>query len=366
MKTALYIHIPCCACKCPYCSFAVVSGKSFREEAYLEALRIEADCRGGQDIVSLYVGGGTPSLLSEEGIERLNSLIEGYFSVGHGERVFEMNPESVTPAKAVLLKRLGFNRLSFGAQSFNLPYLSWLGRTHRPEKNFHAFDVLRAAGFDNINVDLMFGFPGQTLKELCADIDALVSLGSEHVAVYALTVEERSVFHVQGVCVSAEAQAELYQCACERLNAAGFRQYEVSNFARPGLESRHNIHYWQGGDYVGLGMGAHSHFDGERSWNADTLPRYLAMIRSAGRAVAGQERLEPQARMMETLVFGLRMNAGVNIAGLEKRFDVVLAQDRRDEISRLIEGGFLIGNEMNIRATGRGRLVLDEIAARLI
>ncbi len=366
MTTALYIHIPGCARKCPYCSFPVVAGKSFHEEIYLDAVAREASLRGGREVSSLYVGGGTPSLLSEEGIARLGMIIREYFSVGNVERVFEMNPESVTPAKAALLKSLGFNRVSFGAQSFDRRYLSYLGRTHGVQESFRAFKVLRSAGFDNISVDLMFGFPGQTGIELEEDLDALLSLGSEHAAVYALTVDERSVFYVRGERVSVDDQGEFYHRVCQRLNAAGLMQYEVSNFARLGFASRHNMHYWEGGDYVGLGMGAHSHLDGERFWNTDILPRYLELIRSGGNAEAGRERLTPQARLMESFVFGLRMNAGVDPRELEARFGVPLPDDQRDEVKALIAEGFLAMDNTRIRTTDQGRLVLDAISSRLI
>ncbi len=364
--TSLYIHIPCCARKCLYCAFPVVTGRFFREADYLDAVELEAQPYRQQAVSSLYVGGGTPSLLSTDGIRRLAALVRENFIGGDAERVFEMNPESVTPEKAALLRSLGFNRVSFGAQSFDRRYLSWLGRTHGVAENFYAFKVLRSAGFDNISVDLMFGFPGQTTAQLDQDMDALVSLGSEHVAVYALTVEERSVFHVRGEKVSLDSQAELYQQVCARLKAAGLFQYEVSNFARSGFESRHNSHYWQGGNYVGLGMGAHAHHDGQRSWNADTLPQYLKMIRTGGRAVIGQEHLTPVARLMETLVLGLRMNAGINIALLEERFGVLLPVDRREELDVLVADGWLIRDGACMQVADRGRLVLDEISARLI
>ena len=316
--------------------------------------------------MSVYVGGGTPSLLSDEGLARLSFIIARHFCVGKVECTLELNPEDVTESKAALLRSLGFTRVSFGVQSFHPQYLSYLGRPHGADQGNRAFQVLRAAGFDNINVDLMFGFPGQTMPELDADIDAVLSLGGEHVSIYALSVEPRSVFCVRGEKISDDAQAELYRRVCARLNAAGVIQYEVSNFARPGFESVHNLNYWQGGEYLGLGMGAHSHLEGERFWNADTFPKYLDMMGRGSSAVVGREKLSAPEKMIEAFLFGLRMNAGADIALLQQRFGCFFPQDKMDELENLIGSGFLVEDGARICVTDKGRLVLDEISSRLI
>ncbi len=212
----------------------------------------------------------------------------------------------------------------------------------------------------------MFGFPGQTIAELDADIDAVLSLRGEHVSIYALSVEPRSVFSVRGEKISDDVQADFYRRVCERLNTAGVKQYEISNFARPGFESVHNLNYWQGGEYLGLGMGAHSHLAGERSWNADTFPKYLDMMGVGSSAVVGREKLAAPEKMLETFLFGLRMNTGVDLVSLQERFGCILAQDKIDELENLIEAGFLVEDAERICATDKGRLVLDEISSRLI
>lgn len=366
MTPSIYIHIPFCTAKCPYCSFPVVVGQHHREKDYLDAIEREMADSAGARVMSVYVGGGTPSVMSDEGIIRLSSLVDRYFIVGKNERTIELNPESVTPPKAALLRSSGFTRVSLGVQSFHAKYLSYLGRRHTPEEGSRVFKMLRVAGFDNINVDLMFGFPGQTMAELDADVGALLALGSEHVSVYALTVEPRSSFCVRGEKVSDDLQGEFYKRVCERLNTAGVEQYEVSNFARPGSESVHNLNYWQGGEYFGFGMGAHAHLDGARSWNADTFPKYLEMMRQGGSALVGREKLAAPERMIETFLFGLRMNKGVNMDALRQRFGCDLAQDKVEELEDLIETGFLMEEDAWIKATDKGRLVLDEISARLI
>ncbi len=366
MNPSIYVHIPFCKVKCPYCSFPVVIGQSDREKEYLDAVSAEAARHKGMKVSSVYIGGGTPSVLSDEGLAHLVSLITGCFIVDENERTIELNPDGMTLSRAVLLKALGFTRVSFGVQSFHQKYLSYLGRTHTPDEGFNVFKMLRAAGFDNINVDLMFGFPGQTMAELDEDIDAVLSLGSEHVSIYALTVEPKSLFSVRSEKVSDDLQEEFYRRVWGRLNAAGLLQYEISNFSRLGFESVHNLNYWQGGEYLGLGMGAHSHLGGMRFWNADTFPKYLDRMRCDGSAVAGSENLPASEKMVETFLFGLRMNAGVDLDALQKRFGCRLTQDKVDELEHLIAAGFLVEDGERICVTDKGRLVLDEISARLI
>ena len=366
MTPSIYVHVPFCARKCPYCSFAVVVGQEHRTEEYLDAVEREAVRYAGTQVMSVYVGGGTPSVLPDAGLARLAMIIDRYFSVGNTERTIELNPESMTPAKASLLHALDFSRVSLGIQSVGPKYLSYLGRTHDPAQGCDVFKMLRDAGFDNINVDLMFGFPGQTMPELDADIDAVLALGSEHISIYALTVEPRSIFAVRREKISDDAQAAFYRRVCERLNAAGVRQYEVSNFARDGFASIHNLNYWQGGDYIGLGMGAHSHLEGERFWNTDTFPKYLDMMRHGDTAVVDREKLAPAEKMVEALLFGLRMNAGVDLDELQRRFGCGLAPEKIEELENLIAAGFIVEEGARICATDKGRIVLDEISARLI
>jgi oxygen-independent coproporphyrinogen III oxidase len=366
MNRSLYVHIPFCRNKCPYCSFPGAAGPVRHEKDYCAALARELRSYAGQTVTSVYVGGGTPSSLSPDGIEQLVTAIALCPRDVESEFTFEFNPEDVTPDAARRVRSIGVTRVSYGMQSFHEKYLAYLGRRHTPAQGIQAFEVLKAAGFDNINVDVIFGFPGQSADDMERDIDQAVSLGATHVSLYALTIEPRSLFHVRGEAVADDAQADLYRRGCARLNAAGIEQYEVSNFARPGFESRHNLNYWQGGEYIGLGMGAHSHIDGVRSWNADTLPRYLAMMREGGSARTGEERLPPRRKMMETVLFGLRMNAGVDIAAAQKRYGAVLTPEQQKEFAGLASSGFLTESNGRVRATDRGRLVLDEIAARLI
>ena len=366
MKYSLYIHIPFCKVKCPYCSFPVVIGQESRCADYMAALGREMARHAGVPVATVHVGGGTPSVLSAEDIAELTALIRKNFIIEGREWACELNPESVTRSRAQALKAAGFTRVSLGVQSFQEKYLRYLGRPHGRADALRAFAVLRETGFDNINVDLMFGFPGQATAELDEDLAGLLSLGSEHVSLYALTVDEKSLFHTRGVKVCDDEQAERYHRACARLNDAGLAQYEVSNFAREGFMSAHNLNYWQGGDYIGVGMGAHSHSGGVRSWNADTFPLYMAMMKDAGSAETGREELGAPRKMMETFLFGLRMVRGVDMALLQERFGCEFSQVTREGIGVLAAEGFILNEGGCVRVTDKGRLVLDEISARLI
>ncbi|MBF0388318.1 MAG: radical SAM family heme chaperone HemW [Candidatus Omnitrophica bacterium] len=365
-ELSLYVHIPFCVSKCPYCSFAVAAGQLQREAEYCTALAREA-VPEGRRLRTVYIGGGTPSCLSEGAIERLFQDIRRRFNIVDGAEVtFELNPESVTLNQARLLKSLGVNRVSLGVQSLNDRTLEALGRPHRCAETRRAFHILRAAGFVNINVDLIYGLPGQSRDDVLSDLAGILELNSEHVSLYALNIEERSLFFARRMEVDNDAQGELYGEVCRRMEVQGVAQYEISNFARSGAEARHNMNYWQGGEYLGLGMSAHSYIDGERFWNADTLPKYLALMAGTGTARAGAERLAGQESLVEHFLFGLRMNRGVDLGALEQRFGREMAFEKKEALTSFMELGLLEESGEHIRATARGRLVLDEISARIV
>ncbi len=363
---SLYIHIPFCASKCPYCSFAVAAGQLKHEVEYCDALAREIAPKGGR-ARTIYIGGGTPSCLSDDALMRLFAGLRARFDIEGGAEIsLEMNPESVDRGKARLVKRLGVNRVSLGIQSLNDATLQALGRRHCTDDARRAYEVLRAEGFANINVDMIYGLPGQSRDGVLEDLGNLLALGSEHCSLYALNIEERSLFFARRLGVDNDAQGELYDAVCCRMEEAGVKQYEVSNFARPGFESAHNINYWEGGDYAGLGMAAHSHMAGERYWNADTLPKYLELMRDKGSARTGGETLSSAERLAEAFCFGLRMNRGVDLGRLEQRFGLELPFEKKEVLESFIEMNLLEEHDDFIRATSRGRLLLDELAARII
>ena len=367
MIPTLYVHIPFCQKKCFFCSFAIAVAQMSRRDEYLAALEREAARYSGREVASIYIGGGTPSCLEADGIAALWRMVSSHFRFSDDcEKTFEANPESVDEERVRVLFEAGVNRVSLGVQSMDDQRLEFLGRAHRSKDALRAFALLRSMGFRNVSVDLMYGFPDQREEELARDLDAVLALGSEHVSIYSLTVEERSLFFAKKVGIDSDAQAAAYEFIRRRMEAAGFRQYEISNFARPGFESLHNLNYWRGGEYIGLGMAAHSHLAGWRSWNADALPLYLRMISDQGSAVAGEEELSGVAKLMETFLFGLRMNEGVDLSALERKMDVEFPEEKREALESFFEMELLEEVGDHIRTTDRGRLVLDEISARLI
>lgn len=366
--TGLYIHIPFCQHKCFFCGFVVCVGKIHRIDAYLDSLAAEAKKYSGKKIGTVYLGGGTPTLLSETQLKRLNDIIVKNFKITKGaEYTIETNPDTIDLSKAKLLRRLGINRISVGGQSFNDKYLKFLGRTHTAADIKKCFVLLRKAGFRNINIDLMFGFPRQTLAQIKNDLNAALKLKPDHLSVYNLTIEPTSRFnHAKLSLPTNDRLGKLYVFIIGYLAKRNLHQYEISNFAKPKKESVHNILYWQCHDYIGLGLGAHSHLSGKRFWNVSKLDEYLTHFKSSSSPVEGSENLANEKRLIEALLFGLRMNEGVDLAGLQKRFGCALAPEKKKRIEKFIQNGFLENAGRHLRTTLKGRLVLDELCGYLI
>ena len=365
---SLYIHIPFCSKKCLFCSFAISVGAAHRVEEYLDALETELINYDKVEISTIYFGGGTPNFIHSNQIARIMKNIKDNFQVSdNASWSMEVNPEKIDAQHARQLSILGFNRVSLGMQTFNDVYLKFLGRTHDRATGVRAYAHLRDAGFKDINIDLMYGFPGQTRAELAQDLNEVITLYPQHVSIYTLTIEPNSRFYVKAVKLDSDDKlADDYVFVSQSLEAQGLKQYEVSNFAQEGFMSRHNLSYWQGGDYIGVGMGAHGLDQGRRYWNEDTLSKYIDAIKLKGNAVHGEEKLSSLTRLTEDLIFGLRMNAGVSVEQLEQRAGVTLKAEQSKELASLIKEGFLEKDKGFIRSTIKGRLVLDEIAVRLI
>ncbi len=357
---SLYIHIPFCLRKCLFCSFVVSVGQEHRGDDYVSALLVEARAHRGKHIKTVYLGGGTPSMLSGAQLTRLLEGVRANFIIApKAELSIEANPEGITLEKARCLRELGFNRISLGVQSLDERYLKFLGRAHDRQRAIDAYGILREAGIDNINLDLMYGFPNQTLEELEADVRGIASLGSEHLSLYTLTVEPNSRFYAKQMKLDDnEKLAEHFMLVGRLLAEYGFMQYEISNFAKEGFESAHNTNYWLGGEYLGLGVGAHGYLEGRRYWNADKLADYFDAINKEGCAVDGYEDLSEDTRLMEKIIFGLRMNRGIDAA--------MVPSGKENIIAQLVADGFLARHNGVLRATAQGRLVLDEISTRLI
>jgi len=358
--SSLYVHIPFCSRKCLFCSFVIAVGQEHRREDYVRALIKEMGNAAGKDIKTIYLGGGTPSMLDEDHLENLMDAIRKRFSLQKDiEITIEANPESINPSKSKFLKTLGFNRVSLGMQSMNDRYLKFLGRNHDASMAQDAYRILREAGFDNINLDLMYAFPGETKEELEKDVRAIAALGSEHLSLYTLTIEPNSrFFAAQMKLDDDEKLAEHYLLIARVLAGYGFKQYEISNFSKMGFESTHNRNYWRGFPYIGLGVGAHG-FDGRRRyWNISNLQDYIQKAGSAEQVTGGFEDLTDDQLIMERVLFGLRMNEGIP-------WDLVPSA-KHGQIQTWIKDGFLKMEDKNLKTTDHGRLVLDELSSRLI
>ena len=356
MTTGLYIHIPFCKRKCNYCDFASFCGKEDLIDVYLRALCTEAAAYSGLEFNTLYVGGGTPSLLS---LGQLDTLCRGITHLTGNisrleERTFEANPESLTRGKIELLQQVGFNRFSVGLQSFRDEELKILGRVHDVAAFLRAWKSMRAAGVQNINVDLIAGVPGQTLESFLVGLDKLITLGPEHISVYGLQIEEGTPFFEQGILPDQLLMRAMLEKARARLLAAGYHHYEISNFARPGFESKHNTHYWQYGEYVGLGNAAASFREGKRTQNVRSIEEYIRRISAQESPVDFTECLTGKSREGEKLMVGLRQLDGVELTPVQQKFF-------GPEIDRHLQKGLLLQEGKKVKLSEEGLYLANEV-----
>ena len=317
---------------------------------------------GGCAPRTVFVGGGTPTALSVAQLERLLTGVQRHLDFSKVEEfTMEMNPATVTARKAELLRRHGVNRVSMGVQSWDPGLLKVLGRVHDAAQVRKSFAILRSAGFDNLNLDLIYGVPGQTLAQWEDSLRHTIDLQPEHISAYCLTYEEDTEFFERMARgefrEEAESDAGFFERGVELLAAAGYAQYEISNYARPGRECRHNLAYWEGADYLGLGPSAWSTI-GERRWqNVPDTAAYVRAMQTGVRPLREEEILPPATREAEKIAFGLRLNAGIDAARLAAR---------RDLVAGLRGEGLLEDHGPRVRLTPRGRLLADEIAAELM
>lgn len=385
----VYLHVPFCRKLCPYCDFNVRIGHDALIPRYVAALaaevRLRAEAIGPAVAASVYLGGGTPSLLSPAQVAALLRAVDDVLPIrGGAEVTLETNPGTVDLATLAAFRAAGVNRLSLGVQSLGWDGLRALGRDHGPEEAIRAVPDARAAGFDDVGVDLIYGWPGQTLEAWRADLEGVLSLGPDHLSLYNLTVEARTVFGARArkgalVLPGEPLQAAMYREACRAARRGGLLRYEVSNFARPGREARHNRLYWTGAPYVGAGAGAHG-FDpaaggrggGRRWWNEPSPRRWCALVERGTLPEAGAEDLDLAQAAVEEVLTRLRTAEGLDPGRFEARFGPGPALRLRRSAARLRERGLVASPRRAgaaVRLTEKGVIlgdyVVSEIAAAL-
>lgn len=368
---SIYIHIPFCASKCAYCDFASYPGRSGDWRRYFEALWREMegwrDALEGYEAVTLFLGGGTPTLVPAEYIRETLARARGLLPFADdAEITMEGNPGTLTPQKLAVYRRAGVNRLSLGAQSFDDGLLRSLGRIHTAAQIGEAVAMARDADFGNINLDLMYALPEQSMARWRDTLDAATALGVEHLSAYSLIVEPGTPMAARVASGDAripddDAVNAMQREAVDRLARAGCRRYEISNYARPGYECRHNLCYWYRGEYLGLGCAAHSLFGGCRFHNPETLEGYL----SGGRREALQ-RLTPEDAMEETVMLSTRTARGLDLADWERAFGRPFEAGREAALARLEQGGFIEISDGFLRLTLRGMELHNAVVLELI
>jgi oxygen-independent coproporphyrinogen III oxidase len=356
----LYVHLPFCAHRCGYCDFVTLVGRRESHGAYVDALLAELRLERGAlaaEVETLFLGGGTPTFTEPAELARLLAALPPAEEV-----TVEANPETVTPALAATLEAVGVTRVSLGAQSFNPRLLGMLERQAGPEVVRSAFYHLRDAGFDNISLDLIYGIPGQSTADLALDLAEAIALSPEHLSCYELEAKPGTRFtfaHGHELEAQGEAMEGYFELVVETLVKAGYRWYETANFCRPGRQARHNLGYWLGRDYLGIGIGAVSTVSGLRWRNRPSLGAYLAALGEGTRPPREEELLEPAVQRRERLLLGLRLDEPVPLAGVEDAVDSqALASMERLGLAEQRDGG--------VALTRRGRFLGGGVTAALM
>ena len=372
---ALYIHVPFCRRKCPYCSFVSYDYREADIPLYLSALKNELIRRaGGECIRSIYFGGGTPSLLPTEHIGDLLSAISSLFTVDEAAEItIEANPGTVNEAYLTSIRKLGVNRLSLGVQSMNDRELALLGRIHTAAEAREAVRFARSSGFDNLSLDLIYGLPGQTLADWQHSLDEAMVMGPEHLSLYALTLEADTLMWKatkEGSLpdINPDLSADQYELAEDLLAAQGYGHYEISNWARPGHECRHNLTYWRNLPYLGVGVAAHSCLDGHRMANTRSLDKYMADFSGKLSPLLPEldEEIGPELALAETVILRLRLSEGVYADDIRHRFGIDILTHYGRQVEEMVVAGLMERTDGYIKLTRRGRLLSNEVFWRFL
>jgi len=367
----LYLHVPFCASTCDFCAFYQTQPTAELVRRFLAGMEQEAGLvQWTRPIGTVFWGGGTPGLLAPRDLGRLAELVHSRAQGQPVEWTVELAPASVTGERLGVMRDAGVTRVSLGAQSFQPNLLDALGRNHTREQIYRAYDRVRAAGFESVNLDLMFALPGQTASEWAADVAAAVALAPDHLSTYCLTFEEDTKLWLklsQGrVKLDPDLEADLYAATWEQLGAAGYPQYEISNFARPGHECRHNLNTWRMHEWIGLGPSAASQHEGVRGANVADLEEWLAQLTRSARVSVDTVPVTAELLAEDALIFGLRMNEGVDLAPRLDSAPRAPWSVIDQALGELERGELLVRDGSRVRLTHRGRLLADSVGAEIM
>jgi oxygen-independent coproporphyrinogen-3 oxidase len=369
----IYIHIPFCKSKCGYCSF--VSGKHPQNiiDRYLLAIKSEINdflisLPFKPDIKTVYIGGGTPSSVKPDSLRNFVNSVMLFLPDPPLEFTIEANPQDINDAFIEMVKISGINRISIGIQSFNDNVLKMLGRRHDSKTAVFAFNELRNAGFSNLSIDLMHGIPGFNTDRWSDDLKQAIELAPDHISLYALSIEKGTPFYESGISshLDDDQTAEEYSLAVSTLKKAGYLRYEISNFAIPGKECRHNLNYWRLGDYIGFGPSAGSYLDGEYFERIHDIEEYIARCESGIKTVGTSEKFDKNNQYVNAVIMGMRLEEGINLSELENRFGI----SRADQIKSLwrdyIDGCYIIQDDDNLKFGENGFYVSNSFLSMLV
>ena len=369
----VYVHIPFCTHRCHYCDFNTYEGQDSLHAAYVDAL-VDDILRTppGPPATSVFFGGGTPTLLAPEQLGRVLRAIEATGGIAPGAEItVEVNPETVDERAFEGLLEAGFNRVSIGVQSLVPKVLLGLGRTHSARRALDAIAAARRAGVDDLNADLIYGSPWETDDDWTFSLQGVIDAGPDHISASALTVEQATPLATLVATgripdVDPDLQAARHEVATELLGRVGYERYEVSNWAKPGRASAHNVLYWCAGDYLGFGAGANGHIDGRRYWTT-RLPRdFIEAVASGSSTTAGEELLEPDVRAGEALMLGMRLATGIDLEEFATRFGGATVERRSAALAGLETAGLIESVAGRVRMTTRGTMLGNEVGASLL
>lgn len=369
--TSAYVHIPFCTQICYYCDFSKVFIKNQPVDDYLQALIREFESYDIEQLRTLYIGGGTPTSITAQQLDYLLTNLTKHLDLSVLEEfTIEANPGDLTDDKIEVLKKSAVNRVSLGVQTFNDKQLKRIGRSHNESQIYSTIDHLKTAGFDNISIDLIYALPGQTMEDVKENVAKAIALDIPHLSLYSLILEHHTVFmnkmrRGKLNLPQEDLEAEMFEYIIAELEANSFEHYEISNFTKPGFESRHNLMYWDNAEYYGVGAGASGYLNGVRYRNRGPIQHYLKAV-SEGNARLSEEVLTKDEMMEEELFLGLRKKSGVSIAKFEEKFGVSFEERYGQIVTELCQHELLVPDDEVVRMTKKGLFLGDTVAERFI